>query len=148
VQAIGQLKDFVRRLLLILNQRDTELSAAINNYGNFVDRGDPASYDFTTGSFTTNGVWHDLDLSSIVPAGAKAVLLHVYFYDTAAGSTLAVRKNGNSNNISASYFITQVPNISVEFEAICPLDDGRIIEYYGTNKTFSSINFGVKGWFT
>ena len=47
---------------------------AAREYGFFQHRADVADYDWTTADFTPLGVWHDLDLTSIVPEHAHAVL--------------------------------------------------------------------------
>ena len=112
---------------------------------NFVDRGDPAAHDFS--SFTTDGAWHDLDLSSILPAGTFAVLLYVKILDDAAGSYFAVRKNGNSNEINTGIARTQVANIINEAQMTVFVDSGRIVEYKASNLTFTSIDVSVLGWF-
>jgi len=110
----------------------------------FYDRGDPASYDKT--DFTTDGAWHDWDLSAIVPAGAKAVLLFVQIKDDAVGSYLGFRENGNSNAYNVSTIRTQVANIFADGDLICACDSSRIIEYIGSNLAFVTTQAVVKGW--
>lgn len=118
--------------------------SGLPTYVNFVDRGDPAAADFT--SFTTDSYWHDLDLSSIVPSGAKAVLLGLELLDDAAGSYFLVRKNGNSNAYNADKIRTQVANISMDGNLIVFVDANRVIEYRAAAVTFSSIEMVVRGW--
>lgn len=113
----------------------------------FTDRGDPSSVDFETGDFTTDNTWKDLDLSSIVPAGVVAVLLHVAVKDDAVGSLLQFRKNGNSNARAISRVKTQVANIDFFVTIIVACDTNRVIEYLGDNLTFSTIEMTVLGWF-
>lgn len=113
----------------------------------YVDRGDPAAYDFTLGSFTTDGTWRDLDLSAIVPAGATTVHVKVIIQDDAAASNFELRKNGNSNTFNTSGMATQVANtqMTAEFTVSCDVD--RIIEYRATNLTWvGGIYFVVRGW--
>ncbi len=58
--------------------------------GAFVDRGDPSGYDKT--SWTTNGTWVDWDLFSIVPPGAKAIVIKMGIQDDAAGNVIPFAK--------------------------------------------------------
>ena len=113
----------------------------------YVDRGDPAAADFAVGDFTTDASWNDLDLSSIVPAGAVAVHLYVVINDNAAGSAMLFRKNGNSNAFNIGRVATHVTGITESGDVITTLDSNRVIEYWGTNVAFVSIDVTVKGWF-
>ena len=112
----------------------------------FVDRGDPAAIDFTTSHFTTDGTYRDLDLSSIVPAGAVAVSLSVLIYDNAAGSFFGFRKKGNSNDVNRARIRTQVSNEVIEGDLVVAVDKDRKVQYIGSNLTFSEIDVVVKGW--
>ena len=111
------------------------------------DRGDPSDNDFAVGDLTTDGTWNDLDLSSIVPEDAIAVILKVTVTDNAASSLLQFRKNGNSNAKSDQRVRTQVADIPNHADMIVPCDTGRVIEYMATNTTWSTINITVAGWF-
>lgn len=112
----------------------------------YYDRGDPAAFDFTVDSFTTDGTWRDLDLSAIVPSGAVLVLLFVQVTDDAVNSWISFRANGNANTINAPSLRTQVANQINEAQIIVPLDAGRVIEYCGKNLAFAAINVVVCGW--
>ncbi|GAH04535.1 unnamed protein product, partial [marine sediment metagenome] len=83
----------------------------VDDIGGFNDRGDPATDDANEGNLTTDGEWHDLDLSSIAPAGTTAVLLRVSVQDDAASSYVVFRKNGNSNSYANALIRTQVANV-------------------------------------
>jgi len=112
----------------------------------FVDRGDPSAVDFTETSLTTDGTWRDLDLSAIVGAGAKAVLLSVRITDNQTATEFSFRKNGNSNTINISKLNTQVANLPFYLDVIVPLDANGKIEYMGSNTPFSDISITVRGW--
>lgn len=114
--------------------------------GGFTDRGDPGVKDFGIGDFTTNDAWHDLDLSGIVPAGAKAVALSVLIKDNAINSTFLLRKNGNTGGVNVSKMRTQVANLFHDGDCIVALDSNRIIEYYATSTVWTGIDITVKGW--
>lgn len=111
---------------------------------NLADRGDPAAWD--NDSLTTDGAWHDLDLSSILPAGAKAVLILVNMQDDAVGSYFQVRKNGNTNAVTCPTVRTQVSGVDNDALLLCFCDTSRVIEYRASNVTFALLKVVVLGW--
>lgn len=111
----------------------------------FVDRGDPAAYDWVLADFTTDATWRDLDLSSIVPSGAIAVLLRGQFGSNSVGTYMMFRKNGNSNEINVSKQWAQVSAEIWGADIICALDANRVVEYKGAF-TFITLNITVAGW--
>lgn len=114
--------------------------------GVYVDRGDPAVADNATGEFTKDDAWHNYDLSSIVPAGAKTILIRVLAATTAAGHQFALRKEGNSNAINMAQVRTQVANVVISQDLIVSCDANRVLEYFATNATWSTLNVTVAGW--
>jgi hypothetical protein len=112
----------------------------------FENRGDPAAADFTQVDLTTDGSWHELDLSGIVPVGAKAVLLTFGIVDNAANSIFRFRKKGNVNIVNITEARTQVANVAIYTMAVCAVDEERKIEYYGSNVVFTGIAITVSGW--
>lgn len=116
-------------------------------YATWTDRGDPSSWDFTEADLTTDATWRDLDLSSIVPAGTTQVRMTVMMTDDAAGNILQFRKNGNSNEIAKQILRTQVANIPTGDDIEVACDSNRVIEYYASNTTFTSIYIAVTGWY-
>ena len=112
----------------------------------YVDRGDPAVYDFSVGDLTTDTTWRDLDLSSIVPAGATAVYIRIYLLDDAANSQFGFRTKGNSNAYAITLCRTQVANVVNDIIVIVKLNAGRVIQYIGSNTTFDHIDLIVLGW--
>jgi hypothetical protein len=113
----------------------------------YVDRGDPNAWDYIVGNFTRDNVWHELNLSSIVPAGAAAALIRVAVEATAAGKYFSLRKNGNANVFNMATLATQVANVVYRDSFIVSLDTERKIEYLVTDTTVTTINFVVRGWF-
>lgn len=112
----------------------------------FVDRGDPASWDFSTGDFITDGAWHELDLSAIVPAGAKAVSLRLKVTDELTVIGAKFRKAGNSNSLNIFDIITGVSNYAIVEHGCVALDENRKVEYNFFNTTWTEIYVIVKGW--
>ncbi len=114
--------------------------------GAYVDRGDPATNDYGVGDLTTNGTWVDLDLSGIVPAGAKAVNLKLFVVDDAVSSTLQIRKNGNSNEVAGLAVSTQVSGVGIFGFGSISCDTNRVVEYNAANTTWTTIFITVLGW--
>lgn len=106
------------------------------------------TYDFDKTSFTTDGTWkvNGLDLSAIVPAGAKAVHLLLEIADDAADSFFSLRRDAVNvgNKITVT---TQVANIYNMQHAFLNVDTDRKFDYAGSNLTFSAIFVYVLGWY-
>lgn len=112
----------------------------------YVDVGDPAAYHYTLANFITDGTWRDWDLSGIV--GSQVCLVHfvIRLQDNAVGSFFLIRENGNSNVYNKGAVVTGTTN--VEFEDVwCLTDSNGIVEYYGSNLAFTSIDVVIRGWF-
>lgn len=114
--------------------------------GTIVDRGDPAALDFVVGDLTTDGTYRDIDLTGIVPRGAKIVRLRVKIEDDAAGRIFFLRKNGNSNTHNVYVVRTQVANVANDANFLIPMDSGEVIEYFASNTTWTTIDLVVTGW--
>jgi hypothetical protein len=112
----------------------------------YVDRGDPSSHDWTVGNFTTDYTWRDLDCSSIVPAGATAIHFRVSLDDGVVGSLFQLRENGNSNTRNLTLQRIQVANKYIDADMWCSCDSNRVVEYRGSNVTFSAIDVTIRGW--
>lgn len=112
--------------------------------GSFVDRGDPSAWDFT--SLTADETWRDLDLSSIVPEDATAVLLRTLFRSGSAADTVKLRENGNTNEINIERMPLGFGNSDVYRTATVAVDSNRVIEYWLTNTTWTTTSIGVAGW--
>jgi hypothetical protein len=110
----------------------------------FVARGDVGN-DYQLGDLTTDGSWYELDLSSIVPAGAKAVVLLVQINDNAADSEIQMRLNGAT--YTEARMVTQVANIYNRNTFILSVPASRIVQYNLTNTTWSAVYIKVTGWF-
>lgn len=113
----------------------------------YVDRGDPAAWDFNIDSFTEAWSWTELSLASIVPAGAYAVHILVNCRTTTAQEEIMFRKHGNSNEVNMSELRPMVASLYDVGEFIVTLSSDGKIDYnkYGTH--FDVIGLVVKGWF-
>lgn len=114
----------------------------------FVDRGDPASSDFSKGDLTTDNSWHDLDLSAIVAKGAASVLLQVRVEGPDANKRIGFRKNGNANNWNAGFARIIQTAYREDYDLVIPCDANRVIEYRAHNIVWTTIEITVKGWWT
>ncbi len=112
----------------------------------FVDRGDPAAADLVLGGMVADGNWHDWDISGIVPAGSKAVLLEIWIANTDTFKTISIRTDGNANWFNVKFLTTQVANIAIQSEGTIPLPVSRIIEYNLPAGGWTAIFITVKGW--
>ena len=114
--------------------------------GLFIDRGTRSSADIT--SWALDSTWHDLDLSAIVPAGAKAVLLHAYIAASAAGMMVRFRKKGytTSAECNCSDLWTQVKDIRIYADLVVPCDTDRKIQYWATNAGITELAATIGGW--
>lgn len=113
---------------------------------NFIDRGDPAAYDWDHNDLTIDDGWHDLDLSAIVPAGAKSVEFNLYVSTTAVSKTFMLRKNGNANIINSAGLVPPVAGVPFRGDAEVACDVDRKIEYFGNAGAFNYIYIVVRHW--
>lgn len=114
----------------------------------FVDRGDPATYDYDKTDLTIDGAWHTLDLSSIVPAGAAGVLLKTRLQSANPGDTIMYRKNGNANEINACGCEALRANVIRTRMGFSAIDSNRIMEYKADNIAWTLLDIAVRGWWT
>lgn len=113
----------------------------------FVDRGDPQWPDFMTGSFTADNKWHDLDLSSIVPAGVTLVFLRTTIQKSQLVYWLYLKKKGIVNNINCFSCYTQGGDAAWMGNVIQPCDSDRVIEYRLFDGEYDVVEILVRGWF-
>jgi len=114
----------------------------------FVDRGDPAAYDYAKEDLTIDGAWHDLDLSHLVPSGAKAVLLIGHVEGNAIDWKINFRKKGNTNEINHADMETIRANVTRHRSLIVQVDTDRIIQYNADNQAWANLDIAVRGWWT
>lgn len=112
----------------------------------WVERESRSGYDYTDADLTTDGSWHDLDLSSIVPEGAVKVAMRFTVVDNSANMHIQFRKNGDSSTYN-QVIRTQVNGVSIDtlFKVFC--DSSRVIEYEASNTTFSEIGITIIAWY-
>ena len=122
------------------------LSTDIGKAPVFVDRGDPAVYDYAKEDLTIDGAWHDMDLSAIVSEKAKAVFIIGHLQGNGVDWAIMFRKNGNVNEVVHGGMETLRANIERHRSSIVALDDNRIIEYKIDNQAWDTLDLAVKAW--
>lgn len=113
----------------------------------YVNRGDPAASDFVKADLTTDDNWHDLDFSTIIPAGAIAVNLQLVILASTTQRYFILRKKGNSNAYAAPTVRTQVANGVNDACFVVSLDSNRKCQYKASNIVWTVIAISVLGWF-
>ena len=111
-----------------------------------INRGDPASADFSAFTMIADDAWHELDLSAIVPAGAKGVLMFVDVGNANAGKHARFRPHGNVNEFNVSSLVTQVGGLFYECDRVCLIDADRHIDYYFSAGAWIVRFMTIKGW--
>lgn len=114
--------------------------------GIYIYRGDPVNLDFTLFDFTTDGAWHELDLSLIAPEHAKAVDIVLVLRNAAANKTAEFRRAGQANSANVATLSTQVANLPIAGDLTIPVDTDRKIEYKIDAGGWIAIGSTVKGW--
>lgn len=110
-------------------------------------RTDAAANDFSVGDFTTDATWNDLDLSGIIPVGAKAVVVKILARDGSVNFSFQFRKKGNSNVTEYFGIRTQVNNIYIANQGVVECDSDRVIQYFGSNTTWTAVYVHIMGWY-
>jgi hypothetical protein len=114
----------------------------------YTARSDVAAYDFTKANFTIDGAWHTLDLSGIVPSGAKAVSLLVEFTATVAGRRVLFDRDGYVNHCTAVGVWVPVANYKLGPSLVVPVSTARKIMYnvVAASGEVTDLNLTVTGW--
>lgn len=118
----------------------------ISQEGRFVNRGDPANVDWELGDFTIDYGWHELDLSSIVPAGVSSVLCTTVMFNTISGKHYAFRTKGNTNTNNESLINNQIASKVQAHDIIVHPDRDGKIEYFIDEDGWIALTLTVKGW--
>jgi hypothetical protein len=111
----------------------------------YVSRGDPSDWDFTDATLTADGSYHELDLSSIVPAGATFIVARFSMSYFTPGSAGMFRKLGHTGGMNVSVRATQSANIVFADDILVEVSEDRKIEYRFSSNP-NSIYFSVRGW--
>ena len=111
----------------------------------YIDRGDPASWDFGTGQLIEDFQWHTYSLASIVPAGASAVALFVIIIAPLDECSIAFRRTGNVNTKNISCCIAVTADMLYCYDVIVPLADTVFTSMSGTKEGVAKDFFADSG---
>lgn len=144
------INDRIDAELVTIGENITEtaalLSTAIATKMTFVDRGNFSGTDFYQGDFTRDETWYDLDLSDIIPAGAKAVLVCIKMGASATGAQVKFRTKGYADEGNMVHIIVAEANVNEYNEVwIIPDSDG-IISYAIWPTSGLYLNLFIRGW--
>lgn len=112
----------------------------------FSNRGDPENPDWIHWWLTKDGQWHTLDCSSIVPAGAVAILFNIEAASLLAAKAFSLRKKGNVNVYNNSVLRTQIGRSPINAELLCFCDTERKVEYMTSLAVWLVIDLTIMGW--
>ena len=112
----------------------------------FTDRGNVASADFSAGDLTKDGAWHDLDLSGIIPAGTKRVMLRVQIIALATIGVMKVKTKGNAQDVNVDIASMETNGFPENTTLLVVPDADGIVEYWMTNVTYITVLVTVAGW--
>lgn len=114
----------------------------------YVNRGDPATFDFTLADITQDDAWHDLDLSGIVAEAGAGHLVHLIagVKGTKADNYLYFRAKGNVNEVNIVCLRTQAANVGSDEDCLILMDATRTIQYRANINDWSAILIAVRGW--
>ena len=95
------------------------------------------------GQNSANATWQDLNISSVVPAGAEAAEFYIENADTGAARVCGIRANGSSAN---RYFDVSSPGADGRsgYTATVALDSDRILEIY--SEDYADTYFQLLGY--
>jgi len=113
----------------------------------FVSAGDLASESFDKNDFTQDNAWHELDVSSAVPAGTALVVWRIIATCATAGFLAKIRPNGytNEKNMLDLMVIVANKNVCETFAMVLPAD--HKLEYKFSNVAWGTIFLTPVGWF-
>lgn len=112
----------------------------------YYDRGLFNGDDFSQADLIADGSWRDLDLSSIIPVGTKAVHLHVRGADAIVGKILHICPSGIDTIAGHCSLRNQVANINIVNHRVVGVSADRKIAYKMPPPIWDVLVIGVKGW--
>lgn len=119
---------------------------AVSDYFGYHFRGDPTAFDFTIGDLTIDNAWHDLDLSSIIPEGVRAINMITNIRGTAAQVRVAFKRGGQVNDYNMCSIWTQKINVKIGGSFPIAVDENRIMQYKIANATINICGLCIAGW--
>ena len=101
-------------------------------------------------NIVVDGNFNDVDLSSIVPVGAKVVIFFMSAEDDAINSSVIFRAKGTTGGSNLGGIATQTVGSITSGDATISLDSSRKVQLRVSPGTFATasdlLSIGVKGW--
>lgn len=113
---------------------------------NYTDRGDIDSPDMDLGTIVTNGAWQALNLSSIIGAGHRLVLISVFAVAETYGNMIEFRTAGNENDANTARFMTMVADGEQVADLWVWSNASGVINYRCADTTWDTVEFTIRGW--
>ena len=139
-----ELKEYLRDFQRVVENIAKKSFDTFSTLGIWRDAGDTAALDYDEGDLTLDNTWNDLDISSKIPTGTKAVLIRVQIKDTGVGAQFGLRENGNSNTLNIGYMLSKVAGEFQNNEFWIVPDSNGVIEYVGDIDT--NVQITIRGW--
>lgn len=110
-------------------------------------RGDVDEHDFSIANFTRDGDWHELDLSGIVGAGVKLLLIKAWVATSTVRGEFSLRTHGHTNSVNKSSLYTQAPGWPYMTDMWVLTDAYGKIDYWAEAETWGYIYLLIRGYF-
>lgn len=112
----------------------------------YIDRGDHGPIDWDITSMIVDGADHDLDMSSIIPAGATAVNLHLVGASTTITDIFLLRPKSHPRVFGSCTIRPQIAGHDFGERRVVGVDPDRIMTYKFTGVGWTNLKINVKGW--
>jgi len=110
------------------------------------ERGEVSSADYDETTLLENGSYNALDISGIVGAGHRLVLLGVRCQTGTAGASVRLRTNGQVGYWNRSELVSPAANVAFGGDMWVYTDASGVIEYWFTNQGWLQAEFVIRGW--
>jgi len=127
-------------------QGDTGAAGA-DGVANYIARGDVGTPDYDQNDLTLDGAVHTLDISAIVGAGTRFVLVAANITNSSPGKVFRLMQASYTNPASASIIATQVANVIVNSDLWVLTNASGEIRYMATANGWSVVQLLIRGWF-
>ena len=113
----------------------------------FVDRGARVAHDFNDTDLTIDDGIHTLDMSAIVPATAKIIVVACGTKNPTVGPTTRIAPVGYNPQINGLQLCACVANMQTWGEVLVKVTTGIGIDYMVDSGGTPNIYIDVEGWF-
>lgn len=114
-------------------------------HGLVTNRGDAAASDWLFADLTIDNNWHNLNMTSVIPAGVHIVYCHVRIKSNLINRPFEIKTGGFVNNFNRSRMRTLIAGVPNDGDwDVFPNSNG-IVQYKG-NPFLTDVQIVVKGW--